>query len=268
MVNVAILAGGKGTRFSEQTVVKPKPMIEIGGRPIIWHILQNFRSHGFADFSIALGYKSEVLKSYFKLLQPATLSATSNSISHRYFGDDYALGNARVNLVDTGQESQTGGRIKRLVPFMGGQTFLLAWGDGLHNINFSEVLEFHRSHGRLGTMVVVNPPARFGHVRMQGDQIVEFQEKPERAEGWINGGVFVLEPDVGHYIAGDDTQFEKEPLERLAREGELMAFKHPGFWQCMDTVHDHKVLQEYWSNGDAPWAVWENLECESSLLAI
>ena len=260
-MKVAILAGGLGSRISEETEVKPKPMVEIGGRPILWHIMKIYAHHDLTDFVVALGYKGEYIKrwmvDYCSLQSDLRVSLKDGQVSpHRngngaeHKGEDWT-----VDLVDTGHDTATGGRIKRLAPYLGDATFMLTWGDGVADIDLNQLLAFHRSHGKLATMTTVRPPARFGHLELEGDKVTEFSEKPQLGEGWINGAFFVLEPGVFDYVAGDDTQWEREPLERLAREGQLMAYRHTSFWQCMDTLRDKKLLEELWSNG-APWRVW------------
>lgn len=256
-MKVAILAGGVGSRISEETVDKPKPMVEIGGRPILWHIMKIYATQGFCDFAIALGYKGEHIKRYM-----VDYSSLNSNLKVR-------LGDGRVEvhdgeqpedwtveLIDTGQSTATGGRIKRLAPYLGDETFMLTWGDGVARIDLHRLLEFHRSHGRLATVTAVRPPARFGLIEMDGDRVVSFTEKPQIGEGWINGAFFVLEPGVFEYVDGDDTQWEREPMERLAAEGQLMAFRHDGFWQCMDTLRDKKLLEGLWDRGQAPWKIW------------
>jgi glucose-1-phosphate cytidylyltransferase len=257
-VKVAILAGGLGSRISEETEIKPKPMVEIGGRPILWHIMKHYGAHGHRDFVIALGYKGEVIKRY--MLDYASLHSDltvglrdGNVVAHNGNGpgpDDWT-----VDLIDTGQETATGGRIKQLAPHVGEGTFMLTWGDGVSNVDLRALVAFHRAHGKLATMTAVRPPARFGHIELDGDTVIEFSEKPQIGEGWINGAFFVLEPGVFDYIDGDATQWEREPLERLARDGQLKAYKHTSFWQCMDTLRDKKLLEELWLNG-APWRTW------------
>lgn len=244
-MKVALLAGGKGTRFMEETLVRPKPMITIGGHPILWHIMQRFHACGFADFTVATGFKADYIANWFE----QTRAELSDDGASPYA----ALHDMTVETPDTGLDTNTGGRIKALGPLMGDAPFLLAWGDGLSTVDFRKVAAFHADHGRLATMVVVHPPARFGHVTLEGDSITAFAEKPARAEGWINGGMFVLSPQALDYIEGASTQFEKEPLENLARDGQLMAYRHDGFWQCMDTLHDRLVLEELWESGRAPW---------------
>jgi glucose-1-phosphate cytidylyltransferase len=256
-MKVAILAGGVGSRLSEETEVKPKPMVEIGGRPILWHIMMHYSCYGFKDFVIALGYKGEVIKKYMV----DYCSLNSNLKVNLRSGVVEMNGGYRpdwnVELIDTGIPTNTGGRIKRLAPYLGNETFMLTWGDGVSDVNLHALLEFHRSHGKLATLTAVRPPARFGHLELDGDRITEFNEKPQTGEGWINGAFFVLEPAVFDYIDGDDTAWEREPLQRLAREGQLMAYKHTSFWQCMDTLRDKKLLESLWQTGKAPWKIWE-----------
>ena len=256
-MKVGILAGGHGTRLAEETEIKPKPMVEIGGRPILWHIMMHYSCFGHNDFVIALGYKGEVIKrhmvDYCSLNSNLTINLKAGRVD---LHDTEGIQDWTINLIDTGLHTMTGGRIKRLQPYMGDKTFMLTWGDGVSTVDLSRLLAFHRAHGRLITMTAVRPPARYGHMEFDGDRIREFTEKPQTAEGWINGAFFVVEPQVFDYIDGDDTQFEKEPLERLAAEGELMAYKHDGFWQCMDTRRDKFVLEKLWDSGEAPWKIW------------
>jgi glucose-1-phosphate cytidylyltransferase len=260
-MKVAILAGGLGSRISEETEIKPKPMVEIGGRPILWHIMKHYGRYGYEDFVIALGYKGEFIKRYMveyaSLHGDVTVSMREGRIVHR---NGYGNGGSQpedwtVAMVDTGQDTATGGRIKRLEKAIGRERFMLTWGDGVSNIDLERLLAFHEAHGKLATLTAVRPPARFGHLDLSGSQITEFSEKPQLGEGWINGAFFVLEPEVFDYIDGDATQFEREPLERLAADGQLMAYQHDDFWQCMDTLRDKKLLEELWQNG-APWRTW------------
>ena len=256
-MKVGILAGGHGTRLAEETEIKPKPMVEIGGRPILWHIMMHYSCFGHNDFVIALGYKGEVIKRYMVDYCSLNSNLTINLKAGRVdLHDTEGIQDWTINLIDTGLHTMTGGRIKRLQPYMGDKTFMLTWGDGVSTVDLSRLLAFHRAHGRLITMTAVRPPARYGHMEFDGDRIREFTEKPQTPEGWINGAFFVVEPQVFDYIDGDDTQFEKEPLERLAAEGELMAYKHDGFWQCMDTRRDKFVLEKLWDSGEAPWKIW------------
>ena len=256
-MKVGILAGGHGTRLAEETEIKPKPMVEIGGHPILWHIMMHYSCYGYKDFVIALGYKGEVIKRYMvdycSLNSNLTVRLKQGQVETH---DSETLQDWTIELIDTGLNTMTGGRIKRLQPYMGNQTFMLTWGDGVSTVDLERLLAFHCNHGWPITMTAVRPPARYGHVGFDGDRIREFTEKPQTAEGWINGAFFVVEPQVFDYIDGDDSQFEKEPLERLAADGELMAYRHDGFWQCMDTRRDKFVLEKLWESGEAPWKTW------------
>ncbi len=255
-MKVAILAGGIGSRLSEETVIKPKPMVEIGGYPILWHIMMIYSAQGFKDFVIALGYKGEVIKKYMVDYCSLNSNLSVNTKSGKVMIHDGQRLDWNVDLIDTGIKTQTGGRVKRLQPFLEGETFMLTWGDGVSNIDIKKLLEFHKSHGKIATITAVRPPARFGHLQFNGDRVVQFTEKPQTAEGWINGAFFVLEPEVFDYIDSDKTHFEKEPLERLSADGQLMAYKHEDFWQCMDTLRDKVLLERLWNSGDPPWKVW------------
>ena len=233
-------------------------MVEIGGRPILWYIMMHYAHYGFKDFVIALGYKGEVIKKfmveYASLNGNLTVNVKTGKVDlHGGYRPDW-----KVELVDTGIATLTGGRIKRLAPYLGNETFMLTWGDGVSDVNLHDLLTFHRSHGKLATLTAVRPPARFGHLTFDGDRVSQFSEKPQTREGWINGAFFVLEPGVFDYIEGDDTQWEKEPMERLAADGQLMAYKHASFWQCMDTLRDKRLLEELWQRGGAPWKVWSD----------
>lgn len=257
-MKTAILAGGKGTRLVEETSVRPKPMVEIGGRPILWHILNIYSHYGFNEFVVALGYKGEYIKRYFS--DYGTLSGNltieigacepirKHDIDHPPW---------KIDLVETGEETLTGGRVKRLAPYLGGGTFMLTWGDGVSDVDIERLVAFHRSHGKLATVTAVRPPARYGHMRFEGDQVTAFEEKPQTAEGWINGAFFVLEPQIFDYIEGDNVMFEHAPLENLARDGQLMAYRHEGFWAAMDTLRDKHSLQKLWDSNRRPWVVWE-----------
>jgi glucose-1-phosphate cytidylyltransferase len=255
-MKVVILAGGLGTRLTEETESRPKPMVEIGGRPILWHIMKLYAHHGFREFVVALGYKGDVIKRYFldyaKLQSDFTVNLASGDIM-RCGGpaEDWT-----VHLIDTGVTTNTGGRLKRLSQILGHETFLATYGDGVSNVDIKALVKFHRHHGKLATTTAVRPPARFGGLIFEGDRIAEFTEKPQIGEGWINGGFFVLEPDVLSYIAGNETSWEHEPMERLAAERQLMAYRHEEFWQCMDTLRDLRLLESLWVGGKAPWKVW------------
>ncbi len=255
-MKVAILAGGFGSRLSEETEIRPKPMVEIGGMPILWHIMKHYAKFGCTDFVIALGYKGSYIKDYF-----ADFCAADGDPKHTHDGvcevhHSQALG-WNIELVDTGLHTMTGGRIKRLEPYLSNGTFMLTWGDGVSDLDLEASLDFHRRHGKLATVTAVHPPARYGKLEIRGDQVVEFAEKPQLAEGWINGAFFVLEPGIFEYIAGDDTQWERDPMERLAKDGQLMAFRHEGFWQCMDTLREKHLLNRMWESGNAPWRIWQ-----------
>jgi len=256
-MKVGILAGGFGSRLAEETEIRPKPMVEIGGYPILWHIMQHYAHYGFRDFVIGLGYKGEYIKKYFVDYCSLDGNVTVDFKTGRVAGNGGARPEWEVSLIETGIRTNTGGRIKRLKPYLGSETFMLTWGDGVADINLNELLAFHRSHGKLATLTAVRPPARYGHLDLDGRRVISFSEKPQTAEGWINGAFFVLEPEVFDYIEGDQTQFEKEPLENLARDGQLMAYQHQSFWQCMDTLREKHILQELWESGHAPWKVWD-----------
>ena len=255
-MKVGILAGGVGSRLSEETTLKPKPMVEIGGQPILFHIMRHYAHYGFEEFVVALGYKGEVIKKYF-----ADYCALSGSISidlgkgsiSPFSGSKL---NWRIDLIDTGISTNTGGRIRRLAPYLGGSTFMLTWGDGVSDLNLQKLLDFHRAHGKLATVTAVRPMARFGHMEIESGQVKRFTEKLQTAEGWINGAFFVLEPQVFDYIESDDTAWDYGPMPRLAADGQLMAYQYEGFWQCMDTLRDKKLLDRLWESGDAPWRVW------------
>lgn len=258
-MKVAILAGGKGTRLAEETEVRPKPMVSIGGRPILWHIMKHYAHYGHKDFYIALGYKGEVIKRFIvdhsSLQGDLKVDLRKGSVVSQANGMQDL--DWMVNLVETGDETQTGGRIRRLAPHIGRETFMLTWGDGVANVDLDALLKFHKSHGRLATITAVRPPARYGRLDLDGNRVAQFAEKPQMSEGWINGAFFVLEPQIFDYIDADHTVWEREPMERLASEGQLMAYLHDSFWQCMDTLREKHILEELWQNGNPPWKVWE-----------
>lgn len=259
-MKVVILAGGLGSRLAEETEIRPKPMVEIGGRPILWHIMRHYHHHGFGDFIIALGYKGDIIKSYFVDYHAALHSMRVDvSTGEIELLDDGNTEKWTVDLIDTGFATETGGRVKRLAPWLGDETFMLTFGDGVSDVNLTELMEFHRRHGRIATVTAVHPPPRFGQMTLQGAQVTEFSEKPMDT-GWINGGYFVFEPGLMDYIDGDETHLTREPMQRLAEDGQLMAFRHDGFWQCMDAMRDKVVLEELWESGDPPWRIWDHLE--------
>jgi glucose-1-phosphate cytidylyltransferase len=255
-MKVAILAGGLGTRLAEETVVRPKPMVEIGGRPILWHVMSIYAAHGFREFVVALGYKGEVVKEYF-----ANFRAFSSDLTVDLASGKVAAANSRcpdwtVQLVDTGAATETGGRVLRLKDWIGNETFMLTYGDGVADVDIKTLVKFHRSQERLATVTAVRPPARFGALHFEEDRVTSFSEKPQAETGWINGGFFVLEPGVFDYIEGDRTIWERRPLERLAAEGQLAGYRHDGFWQPMDTLREKRLLEGLWLSGNAPWKVW------------
>ncbi len=257
-VKAVILAGGLGTRLAEETSLRPKPMVEIGGKPILWHIMNIYAHYEVNEFVLALGYMGEFVKEYFMNFYAKNNDISVDLSSGKTTVHQGALPKWTVHMADTGLATQTGGRVKRLEGWLqNDQTFMLTYGDGVANVNIQELLSFHRSHGKLATMTTVRPPSRFGEVDIQGDAITHFNEKPQTGEGWINGGFFVLEREVLDYIEGDQTYLERDPLERLAAEGQLMAFRHPGFWQPMDTLREKRLLEDLWQSGKAPWKVWE-----------
>lgn len=255
-MKVVILAGGFGTRISEETHSKPKPMIEIGGKPILWHIMKIYSHYGFNEFIICLGYKGHVIMDYFanydrnhSSITFDFTSETESKVVHERTTEPW-----KVTLVDTGPDTMTGGRIKRIAPYVGDETFMVTYGDGLSSVDINKLLAFHQQHGKLATVTAVQPEGRFGSLKIGNSGLVElFHEKPKGDDSWINGGFFVLEPGVFDYLEGDDTVFEKEPLERLASDGKLAAFRFDGFWQPMDTLRDKQNLEKKWSQGDAPW---------------
>ncbi len=257
-MKVVILAGGFGTRLSEETELKPKPMVEIGDRPILWHIMKIYSHYGFNDFIICLGYKGYVIKEYFANYflhqSDVTFDFTNKSdrIIHSQRAEPW-----RVTLVYTGRNTMTGGRVKRIQEYVGNETFMLTYGDGVGDIAIDDLVRFHKNHGKHATVTAVQPSGRFGTMNLNDvDFVQSFQEKPKGDGSWINGGFFVLEPDIFDYIAGDETYWEREPLENLAKSGQLIAFRHHGFWKPMDTLRDKTALEELWNDGNAPWKIW------------
>jgi glucose-1-phosphate cytidylyltransferase len=257
-VKVAILAGGMGTRLAEETDARPKPMVEIGGRPILWHIMKHYSGFGMNEFVIALGYKKEAVIRYF-----VELHHYGSDLTIRTGDGSVTVHEGRrepdwtVHLIDTGPSTETGGRIKRLAPHIGDATFMLTWCDGLSNVDLASLLAFHRSHGKLATVTTVRAPGRFGYIELDGEEISGFREKPAEGEGWINGAFFVLEPRIFEYIDGDATSWERESMVRLAADRQLAAYRHGSFWQCMDTLREKRLLDELWAQDKAPWKSWE-----------
>ncbi len=255
-MKAVILAGGLGSRISEETSVRPKPMVEIGGRPILWHILKIYSTHGINDFVICCGFKGYVIKEYFANYflhtSDVTFDLSDNSMQvHRRHAEPW-----KVTLVDTGETTQTGGRLKRVAPFLGQDDFCMTYGDGLSNIDITSLIAFHREHGLQATLTAAQPPGRFGALDLEGNQVRKFLEKPVGDGGWINGGFFVLSPSVIDYIKGDETIWEHEPLEKLSSQNQLRAFKHDGFWHPMDTLRDKNHLEDLWRIERAPWKTW------------
>lgn len=255
-MKVAILAGGAGTRLAEETSVRPKPMVEIGGKPILWHIMKHYSHYGFNDFVIALGYKGDYIKRWMQDYATLGTSMTVKTSTGEVIRHETETVDWNVDLIDTGAKTLTGGRVKRLEPWLGEGTFMLTWGDGVSDVDINKLVAFHRAHGKLATVTAVRPAARYGYMEFEGDRVSSFAEKPQMAEGWINGAFFVLEPAVLDYIAGDETMFEHAPMERLAADGQLMAYKHDSFWQCMDTLREKQILQSLWDSGNPPWKTW------------
>lgn len=255
-MKVCILAGGYGMRLWEETEVKPKPMVEIGGWPMLWHIMSIYAAFGHKEFALAVGYKGQLIKNYFLNYyhnnSDISIHLTNGHVDiHNGHRQDW-----KVHCIDTGLSTGTGGRLKKLASLLGKKTFMMTYGDGVCDVNLKKLLAFHRTQGKLATMVAVRPPARFGELIFKNDLVKSFSEKPQVAEGWINGGFFILEPQVLDYIDDEDAMFEGKPLERLAKDGQLAALRHSGFWQCMDTMRDVRLLNHLWDSGKAPWKVW------------
>lgn len=256
-MRVVILAGGLGSRLAEETELKPKPLVEIGGRPVLWHIMKHYSHFGFDEFLIALGYKGEEVKRYFLDYYKLNGSMTVNLANGSVETSGKECENWLVHLIDTGLQTLTGGRIKRLEPWLKRETFMATYGDGVCDINLSDLLQFHRSHGRLATVTAVRPPARFGGLIFDGDLVADFTEKSQIGEGWINGGYLIFEPGIFDYLSGDNSSLEADALEKLAEDKQLVAYRHEQFWQCMDTKRDMRLLESLWASGDTPWKVWE-----------
>ena len=255
-MKAVILAGGLGSRLSEETAVRPKPMVEIGGKPILWHIMKIYAAHGIEDFVICLGYKGYLIKEYFANYYLHTRDVTFDLASgdmqvHRSSTEPW-----RVTLVDTGEATMTGGRLRRVLPYLGEEDFCFTYGDGVADIDLGELIAFHRKQDALATVTGVQPPGRFGALDVDGERVREFEEKPRGDGAWMNGGFFVLSPEVSRYLIDDSTVWEQEPMRALAREGQLACFRHEGYWQAMDTLRDRNQLEERWSGGDAPWRKW------------
>lgn len=256
-MKVLILAGGYGTRISEESDVRPKPMIEIGGKPILWHIMKHYSSYGFNEFVILLGYKSYVIKEYFANYYLHNSDVTIDTANQKLEIHNNYSENWKITLIDTGLDTMTGGRVKRAKKFIANQPFFLTYGDGVSDVNIQNLLDFHKSHRKKITMTAIQPEGRFGALKLESNnEVSNFLEKPKGDGAWINGGFFVCEPEVLDYIDGDDTIFEKEPLQNLAEERELFSFKHEGFWKCMDTLRDKNQLNEMWNEGKARWKNW------------
>ena len=260
-MKAVILAGGLGTRLSEETILKPKPMVEIGGKPILWHIMKIYAAHGVKEFIVTLGYKAESIKEYFVNFYAfhndvsVDLETGTTTIHNR--GDKKSQTDWKVHLVDTGLNTQTGGRLKRVKEWLGkDETFLFTYGDGVADIDIESSVKFHHAHGKLATMTTVRTPARFGRIAFENDQVMDFYEKPQSGEGWINGGFFVLNRAAIDYIDGDDTPWERAPSERLVKDGQMMGYRHYGFWSCMDTLREKNILEELWGAEKAPWKIW------------
>ena len=258
-MQTVILCGGIGTRLAEETESRPKPMVEIGGMPILWHIMKIYDCHGFKDFPLTLGYKGEIIKDNFINYYHHTSDITVKLGEGITNCSNGGAENWAIRMANTGQNTMTGGRLHQLEPFLRSEgTFMLTYGDGVADIDINALVNFHKKHGKLATVTAVRPPARFGTMQFDGELVTDFHEKPQTGEGWINGGFFVFEPEIFDYLHGNETVLEGDPLEKLAQERQLMAFHHTGFWQCMDTLRDRNFLNQEWKSGDAPWKIWKD----------
>jgi glucose-1-phosphate cytidylyltransferase len=255
-MKVAILAGGLGTRLSEETSVKPKPMVEIGGKPILWHIMKCYASYGFNEFVVALGYKGEIIKDYFLTYNYHSSGLIVDTETGGVSTQNVQSEKWKIHLVDTGLNTTTGGRVKRLANYIGNERFFLTYGDGVCDVNIQGLLKFHKEHGKIATVTAVHPASRFGELGFDGNFVTHFAEKPQVAEGWINGGFFVLEPAIASYMDDETFSWESKPMERLAHERQLIGYKHEGFWQCMDTLREVRYLEMLWDEERAPWKSW------------
>jgi glucose-1-phosphate cytidylyltransferase len=256
-MKVVILAGGLGSRLAEETEIKPKPMVEVGGRPLLWHIMRHYAHYDFKEFFIALGYRGETIKRFFVDYSSLSGNMTIDLLRGKIAEQDSECEDWIVHLKNTGQETNTGGRVKRLEPELSNSTFMVTYGDGVSNVNLTKLLEFHRAHGRIATVTAVRPPSRFGGLIFDGDLVSDFTEKPQIGEGWINGGFIVFEPEVFKYLKDDDTSLEADALEQLAADRQLAAYRHEDFWQCMDTLRDKRLLETLWHEQRAPWKIWD-----------
>jgi glucose-1-phosphate cytidylyltransferase len=268
-MKAVILAGGMGSRLSEETNLRPKPMVEIGGKPILWHIMNIYAAQGIKEFVLALGYKAEVIKEYFLNFYALNNDISIDLSSGKTTIHDGNQPDWKIHLVETGLHTETGGRLKRLARWLDpDETFMFTYGDGVADIDLHALLQFHKLHGKLATVTAVRPPARFGRMAVEDGWVTAFYEKPEEGEGWINGGFFVLNGRVLDYIDGDDTAWEREPLERLVRNHQMVGYTHHGFWSCMDTLREKNMLEQLWNSGEAPWRIWETREHSHSLRAM
>jgi glucose-1-phosphate cytidylyltransferase len=255
-MKAVILAGGLGTRISEETESKPKPMIEVGAKPLLWHVMKIYSAHGIGEFVVCLGYRGYVIKEYFANYYLHMGDVTFDMEDNRMEVHQSGAEPWKVTLIDTGEATMTGGRLKRVLPYVDGEDFCFTYGDGVANLDLGALLDFHRAQGRLATVTAVQPSGRFGALDIEGDLIRRYEEKPKGDGGWINGGFFVLSPEVARYIDGDETVWEQEPLQRLAEDDQLAAYRHRGFWHAVDTVRDKRHLQELWESGEPPWKLW------------